>query len=655
MLNAAPAQTEAPAAETQPADAAIAPDPAANELADLGLLDLEVPVVVTAARREQRITNVPHAISVITAEDIRRSGARSVPDALRLAPGVDVADLTYGVSAVSPRGFHGFLSRQVLVLVDGRQIFDSLFGGTLWGSWPFQLEDIQRIEVIRGPAGVTWGANAVNGVINIITKEPKDQAGVTIRSGGGSRGTWGQHVGYAFADEKLQFRLSGEYESSEGFRRGGSPLLGLDNYYHGGRMGAHATFRLSPADTLLLSAGSAVVDGGFSRAPLSGVRGRRPGSEANFVLGRWTHVVEEGNEYSITGYVNDFFASPGARQLDYRYQQLALQFSHTFRPAAEHTVTWGLDTRVDLMDASNADPFMLRQTNVESGIVGLYAEDDWRFAERWSLSLGGRIDYDTYGGFQPSGRVALSHHLDENQSLYAAVARAFQMPPAALRFADVPMLEGLARVRSNEDIEAQVLMAYETGYRARLFERLDLGVNLFWNEHYDVTTLSPRIGPPALIRMDEDNRASATIYGAELDAKYAATDALTLLGNYTYQQLGWDSRARIHEKDIMSPPRHKAMVGVRYSATRDLHLSSHVYYVDDVQAPNPVNPFVPRNVDAYIRLDLLAEYEFWDDRACVSVGVRNLLDPHHYEGGTLFLNDAEAPRMIYAELRLAIP
>ena len=153
--------------------------------------------------------------------------------------------------------------------------------------------------------------------------------------------------------------------------------------------------------------------------------------------------------------------------------------------------------------------------------------------------------------------------------------------------------------------------------------------------------------------MDENNRASASLYGAELEARYAVSKSLTLLGNYTYQQFDWDSIARVNEKEIMSPPRHKFMVGARYSPIKDLHLSSHLYYVDAVTAPNPANPFIPRDIDPYFRLDLLAEYEFWDNRAAISVGVKNLLDSNHYEGGTLFLNDAEVPRMIYAQLRLS--
>lgn len=625
-----------------------------DDLGDIDLLDLDVPVVVTASRREQSIDDVPYAITVITADDIRRSGARTVCDALRLAPGVDVADLNTWNSAVSPRGFHGFLSNQTLVLVDGRQIFDSFFGGTVWGAWPFQLEDIARIEVIRGPGGVTWGANAMNGVINIITKDPKDQEGVAITSAGGSHGYLRQHLGYAYADQKLRFRISGEYEASDGFRRGGTAILNLNDEYKGGRMGLHGVYEAGDDDTITFSLGSAIVDGGFARSPVGGLRGAHPENQTNFVLGKWTHHGVDTHVFEVTGYVNDYHVIAALPQVDYRYQQYALQLSHTFEPADNHTLTWGLDSRVDVVDAGNADPFMLESEVVSTGIIGAYVQDEWRFAERWTLNLGGRVDYDTYGGFQPSGRAALSYRLNNQTSFYGAISRAFHMAPGALRDMDTPFLQGLARARTNRKIAPQTLVAYEVGYAGRYLDhRLHLNANAFWHEYWDLTTLSPRIGPPAIIRMDEDNRAAASQYGVELDAQFSVTNKLTLLGNYTYQQFDWESRAPISDKEIISPPQHKFMVGARCSATDDLHFSSHLYWVDKVEAPNPWNPFKAGHVDSYFRLDLMAEHEFWEDRAAFSVGVRNLIDTHHYEGGTLFLNDAEVPRMIYAQLRLS--
>ncbi len=624
-------------------------------LEDIDLLELEIPTVVSATRRKQKVTTVPHAISIITAEDIRRSGARSVADALRLAPGVDVADLAYGVAAVAPRGAHGLLSRTVLILVDGRQIYDSYMGGTLWGCWPFQLEDIERIEVIRGPAGVTWGANAVSGVINIVTKDPADQLGMTATAGGGSRGSNKEHFGYAFRDGKLRMRVSGEFEGSDGFPEGGSILRQLEDHYQTGRMNVHAVHEVGPKDTAIFSAGSALTSGGTPPPPLAGVGLRRDTeSQAYFLLAKLKHQIEKDNAIELTGYVNDFAGSPGVPAIDYRYDQLAAQLSHTFKPADAHTVTWGIDNRVDILDTGNSDPYSLSKDFVATDIIGLYVQDEWRFAPKWALDLGARIDYEFYGGFQPSARGALSYALTDNSQLYGAVSRAFQMPPPTLRFLDMPLMNGLLHVTGDREVDVEALMAYELGYRGKFFDRLDAEANLFWHECADVATITPGLGPPGLIRAHNDNRADDSLYGVELDAKYAATKKLTLLGTYTFQELNWRSSRPYRERDLISPPRHKFMLGARYDLTDDLNLSSHLYYVDTVKAPNPANPFLPRHVDPYLRLDLRAEHEFWKDRASVAVGVRNLLDSGHYEGGTQFVNDAEVPRMFYVELRLCV-
>ena len=456
-LSAVPAVGQAPEpTEAKPEDAQNE-----NELADLSLEELmSVQVVVTASRKEESINAVPYAISVITKDDIRAMGARSVPDALRLAAGVDVAELSYGNAAVAPRGFHGFLSRNVLVLVDGRQIFDSHFGGTVWGAWPFQLEDIERIEVIRGPAGVTWGANAVNGAINIITKDPADQLGTTTRISAGSRGSQREYIGHAFQDDKLRLRLSGEFEGSDGFREGGSWLGGLEDDYKAGRMSLYAIYDENPHDTLTLSAGSGLLDGGYPRTPMGGFGLRRnPGSQATFVSGKWSHEIEKDNKLELTAYVNDFYASPGLPQIDYRYQQIAFQLGHSFRPSENHTLSSGFDTRADMLDASNSDPQLLSRDFVSTGILGLYVQDEWRFAPDWILNFGGRLDYEFYGGFQPSARASLVRKLSDTSQVYAAVSRAFQMPPVGLRFLELPLLNGLAWAESERGLDALTLMA----------------------------------------------------------------------------------------------------------------------------------------------------------------------------------------------------
>ncbi len=636
--------------------AATATRPAAEPgLENIDLLSMDIPMVITASRREQKVNTVPYAVSVITADDIQAAGARTVPDALRLAPGMDVADLASGVFAVSPRGFHGSSASEVLVLVDGRQIFDSLYGGTSWASWPFQLEDIDRIEVIRGPGGVTWGANTLNGVINIITKDPKNQTGLTMTGKGGSRGAQKEHIGYGFADGALRLRVSGEYEANDGFAKGGSRLAKLEDDYKAGRMGVHAIYDAGPRDTLTFSGGSGLLDGGHPTTPFGSIgSSRNAGSQANYLLGNWEHRLAEDNRINVTGYVNDFQHSPGLANVDYRYQQLALQVGQTFNPSENHTVTWGIDSRTDLMDASNSDPFMLSKDRISTAIIGLYVQDEWRFAPRWTLTLGGRIDYEFYGGFQPSARAALSYQLPDDSFIYGSVSRAFSMPPAGLRFLQVPEFFGLVYAGADRDMRAETGVTYELGYRKRFLERIETNVNLYWNEYDDLITNSPRRGPPGLMQAEYDNRASASSYGLELDVRYAVSRRLTLLGNYTYEQLDWEAAVPYLEKNAITPPRHKFMVGTRYDLLDDLHLSSYLYYVDAVWAPNALNPLAARHVPPYFRLDLRAEYEFWKKQASVAVGVRNLLDPNHYEGGSLAQNGAEVPRMVYAEMRVSL-
>jgi outer membrane receptor protein involved in Fe transport len=262
------------------------------------------------------------------------------------------------------------------------------------------------------------------------------------------------------------------------------------------------------------------------------------------------------------------------------------------------------------------------------------------------------MDYEFYGGFEPSARAALSYELTKNSSLYTAVSRAFQMPPVGSRFLDLPLMNGLIRMTSDQDVQAIPLLAYEAGYRAKFFDRLHTDLNVYCHRFEDYTALQPRIGPPGLLAPNFDNSTDVILYGLEWENKFAVNDKLTLLGNYTLQFMDW--RGNFLYADLVSPPKHKFMIGARYSPTRDLHLSAHTYYVDAQRSPDPTNPFALKGIAPYIRLDLRAEQEFWNKRASLAVGVRNLLDPDHPEGGTRFINIGEAPGMVYAELRLRL-
>jgi iron complex outermembrane recepter protein len=626
----------------------------AEQMEDIDLLDLNIDEVVTGMRGGKRTTKeMPYAVSVVTAEDIRRAGSRSVPDALRLVPGVDVADLLYGYSAVSPRGYFTTQSNQALVLVDGRQLYDSFFGGTVWGGWPFQLEDIERIEVIRGPAGVTWGANATNGLINIVTKDPAEQLGTTVIARAGSRGSNKEYLGSAVQDGKLRIRASAEYEGSDGFNRGGNLLKSLDDDYHTGRFGLYGIYDKGPRDSVTFSAGSDVTDGMFNPGFTQGSKASPPGTQANYAMARWDHKIEKDNSFNLTGFFNDFYSDIGEKVSVYRYQQFALQFGHNFKPAENHHLSWGIDTRMDLLDDTLSNPGLMIDKYYTSGVVGTYLQDTWQFAPKWALELGGRIDYDCYGGFQPSARSSLSYEIDKKSMAYIAVSRAFEQPTIPSRYADVDMLDGLMNVQGDKNTSPTSVIAYELGYRRKFFDRLDTKSNLYWHEYANTIGMVPRLGLPNLLYMNSQNIGAYSTYGFEFESKYAVTKKLSLLGNYTLQFMNWRGDANIiTATDSISLPKHKFMVGPRYDVTPNFHLSGQLWFVDHSKAPNPGNPLTLNHIDDYTRLDLRAEYEFWKKQAAFAVGVSNLLQPQHYEGSTLFLNNAQVPRMIYAEIRI---
>lgn len=220
---------------------------------------------------------------------------------------------------------------------------------------------------------------------------------------------------------------------------------------------------------------------------------------------------------------------------------------------------------------------------------------------------------------------------------------------------NLPLLNGLVVATSGRDVDVTSLVAFEMGYRGKLFDHFDCSVNLFWHDYEDLGSFSLQLGPPGLLQYKYDNSSGrVSLYGLEFESKYKVSDDLTLLGNYTFQQLDWKASSSIIDMDFISPPKHKFMLGARYKVNNDLRIAGHLFYVDTVNSPNPANPFGSRHIDPYLRLDLNAEYKFWNDQATLTVGVKNLLDDNHYEGGTLFINDAEVPRTVFAEVNIKL-
>jgi iron complex outermembrane receptor protein len=317
------------------AQAQTAPSP--RDLTQFSLEDLMNVEVISVSKKEQKLANTGAAIFVITQEDIRRSGATSIPDLLRMVPGVDVARVDHSTWAISIRGFNGVYANKVLVLIDGRSVYHPAYSGVLWYAQDVPLEDLERIEVIRGPGGTVWGANAMNGVINIITKRAQDTAGGLIVAGGGSDSQAEGLVQYGGKiGQNGDYRVYGRYTNLGKSDAATSAQPADSKRTQEG--GFRSDWTLTPRDLLTVQGEIRLVDGGqtitgviFQVPPVTATFGQPAGDDDGNLLARWTHRYLNGSDISLQAYYDQSHV-------------LGEQFSHAESLAAHRFALWRFRT-----------------------------------------------------------------------------------------------------------------------------------------------------------------------------------------------------------------------------------------------------------------------------------------------------------------------
>src|SRR5579859_7008191 len=438
------------------------------ELKQLNVEDLMNVEVTSVSRHPEKLLAAASAIQVITQEDIRRSGATSIPEALRLADNLQVAQKNSHDWAISARGFNTDLANKLLVMIDGRTVYTPLYSGVFWDVQDYLLEDIDRIEVISGPGGALWGANAVNGVINIITKSAKDTQGMYAEAGGGSQPQDFAGVRYGGAlGADTAFRVYSKYfdRSAEVLANGDS----ASDSWRQGRAGVRVDSEASARDRLTLQGDyydsrESEQTGGI--AALSGAN----------VLGRWTRSVSENSDWSLQSYIDQThlgdpvapltvsgvqFSPPGTLYDDLTTYDV--DFQDRFSLGARHRVVWGLGYRrtqdaVIEAPAVGFFPAVLDQ-NLYSGFV----QDEIAFPKNLSFTLGTKLEHNDYTGFEFEPDARFSWAVSSEQALWAAVSRAVRTPSRI----DHDLSEGtppyLVLLKGSANFTSEALLAYELG------------------------------------------------------------------------------------------------------------------------------------------------------------------------------------------------
>jgi len=478
--------------------------------------------VTSVSKRPEPLSQTASAIQVITPEDIRRSGASSLAEALRLASNLQVAQLDSRQWAISARGFNSTSANKLLVLIDGRTVYTPLFSGVFWDVQEVPLADIDRIEVISGPGATLWGANAVNGVINVITKDAKDTQGFLLSGGGGTEQHGFGTVRYGAAlGSSVRARIYGR-----GFDRDATALpsgQGAADDWYLGQGGFRMDWEASSASRVTLqgdlydgrigqpSAGDIAVSGGNAMA-------------------RWSHTISEKSSLAGQLYYDRTHRDiPGTFGEDLDTYDVDLQ--HSARVGARHDVVWGLGYRLINDRVVNGSVLAFLPGHVaRQWFTGFVQDEIALVPNRLHVALGTKIEHNDYTGFeiQPSGRV--NWRLSPSRTLWVAVSRALRTPSRIDRelFARVSPTSFLA---GGPSFHSEEELAYELGYRHQQGS-LAISVATFYSRYHGLRSVE-QLNPPAADTLVIDNGQDGESYGAELTADYHVTDRWRLRAGYT--------------------------------------------------------------------------------------------------------------------------
>jgi iron complex outermembrane receptor protein len=604
-------------------------------------------VEVTATSKEpEQVWRTAAAVYVLTQEDIRRSGATSIPEVLRLVPGVEVARVDSDHWSVGIRGFGSVLASKLLVLMDGRSIYTPLFAGVYWQVQATPLEDIDRIEVIRGPGGTIWGANAVDGVINIITKRSQDTHGSMVSMGGGNtdQGTGAARYGGGNG-RGFNYRVYGMgFTRSAGFHAEGPNFddwrMGQAGFRSDWDRGARDTFAFQgdvyreisgEATSYALYSPPSQINA-FANAELTGGN----------LLGRWKRVLSDRSDFQIQAYFDrtnhfepEFGETRDTFDIDF-LDHLTLPWQQNF--------LWGLGARGSPSNLVQRVPSIdfLPQQQTDKIYSGFAQDEISFFSRRVSLIVGSKLEHNNYTGFevQPSGRLLWNR--TPRQSFWASITRAVRTPSRLDEnvqlsdFAIATPLPIYLRVNGNDQFHSEKLLSYEAGYRTLLISRLYLDVALFYNNYNDVYSF--QVGTPfleasplpvhAIIPLLTSNGIKGTTKGFEVGPDWKPVSWWELRPSYSHLEMSLENKPGSNDPSSIpgyegSSPRHEGTIQSFLTLPKKLEFDQTYRYVSALPA---------QTVTSYSTADARFSWHFTRQMEWSVVG-QNLLQPHHPEFG----------------------
>lgn len=647
-----------------------------QSLKQMSLDDLMNVEITSVSKKEEKLSEAPAAVYVLTQEDIHRSGATSIPEALRLVPGLDVARIDAHTWAISSRGFNGEFANKLLVLIDGRSVYTPLFSGVFWDVQNPMLEDVDRIEVIRGPGATLWGANAVNGVINIITKSAQDTQGWLFSGGGGNqdRGFGEFRYGGSHGDD-LFYRFYGKY-----FDHADAEMPGGGNGYDGweqGSGGFRADWQPTHENRLTLQGDAYVGTEGQDNSvatltpPYMERLTQNTDISGGNVLSRWTHTLADGSEMKLQTYYDKTVRDTAIVGDNLNTFDVDLQYDRQI--GSRQQVVAGLGYRLEDEAIRNSPTILFHPNHTDQQQFSGFLQDEVTLVpERLKLTLGTKLEHNDFTGFEvePSGRISWTP--TAHQTVWAAVSRAVRTPAdyernSRIQLQTIPPGElfpgsppALVTAEGDSSFDSEDLLAYELGYRVRPCERVALDFATFYNEYSrlaTITTGAPVAGPvPDTLVVPEafGNDSSAQTCGFEAAANWQMLDWWRWQANYTWLHV----HLQVDDASTTSPeiqpggsPQQQFSVRSLMDLPHQVQLDAALRYVDRLTIM-PVTSSTVVHVPDYFSLDVRLGWKPTKNLEFSIVG-QDLLSGEHLEFvPELPSQTTEVGRSVYGKITL---
>jgi len=640
-----------PAAPTEPVA------PSVNSLKDLSIEDLMNIEVTSVAREPEKLQDAPAAIQVITGDDIERSGAESIPEALRLADNLEVAQQNSHEWNISARGFNTDLANKLLVMIDGRTVYTPLFSGVFWDAQDYLLEDIDRIEVISGPGSTLWGANAVNGVINITTKSAKDTQGLYVEGGGGIQPQDFMAARYGgIIAPNIYYRVYAKYTdwNHEDFSNGSAANDAWDQAQGGFRIDA------DPSSFNKFTLSGDLYGVTENDPTVAGIAKNNGGN----LLGRWSHTFSSDSDMSLQMYYDRThlldpeaaaYAEPAGVLAD-TLDTYDVDFQHRFALGDRNKIVWGLGYRFTDDTVEPAPTITFLPNHLDQHLYSGFVQDEIKLRDNLFFTLGTKLEHNDYTGWEVEPSARLQWNLTSKQMIWAAVSRAVRTPSRI--DSNLSETTGLGApfpssiLDGSTDFVSETLIAYELGYRAQIGSKTTASLSLFYNDYNNIrstTSTTPATFPTFGFPLVFQNNLEGQTYGFESTANYQVFDWWRLHAGYDLlQEYIRIKPGQVDFNDALNEtadPQQQWSVRSSMDLPHNVTLDSALRWVDTLHNNNGPTP---GTVPSYYELDVSLGWRPSPGFELSIVG-QNLLHSRHTEYGFPSTTREEITRSVFVK------